>query len=78
MVRGARPLTVPSCLDTHLMAVMIRLSAIAAFSFRIAIATSRPKGDPGGAKRSFWVTSTRIISPLLSPHASFDAAGDRT
>ena len=58
------------CFDTHLMAVMIRLSGVATFSSRIAVVILRLDGDPGGANRNFWVTSMRTTFPLLSPHAS--------
>lgn len=53
------------------------MSVAATASFRIAVVTSELKGDPGGSKRNFWETSMRMMSPLLIPHASVDAAGDR-
>ena len=65
----AGSLTVPSRLNIHFMAVMIRLSGDAAFSFRICVITLRPNGDSGG---SVWATSMSTTSPLLSPQASSD------
>ena len=63
-----------SCLDTHFMAEMIRLSGTATFSSRTTVVIPKLDGDPRGPGRSFWVTSMRITFPLLSPHANVDMA----
>jgi hypothetical protein len=56
------------------MAVMIRLSGDAGFSFRVCVIVLRLSGDMEG---SDWATSMRTTSPLLSPQASVDTAESR-